>query len=458
MNYKISYLIIAAALTFSTASQAAVSAAEAEKLKSTLTPVGAERAGNADGSIPAWDGGYTETDPAFEPGKPGSKRKDFFADEKPLYSVTSANMDQYADQLAEGVKALLKKHADFRVDVYPTHRTAAFPQTIIDGTYKNATSAKLADEGLGIEDAGNLADGFPFPIPKNGPEVIWNHLSRWDGKTMQYTSNCWLVTPNGNLRLSSSGEQIKRSILHDDQSDPSYDGYLLLGRYVQSAPPSKAGESIMVQDTLNYETTEYGIWQYLVGQRRVRRAPSVSYDTPDTVTSGVGFFDEAFMLFGPWDQHEFKLIGKKEMIIPYNANKATAADSKELMGSKFLNPDLVRWEKHRVWVVEATLKPGKRHVVAKRRFYVDEDSWQIILFDGWDANDQLWRMSYTLPLLAPDIPAIIGFVNWGTYNLQEGGYYINGSPIGADSIQPWQNPNINTDMFTPEALAEIGAR
>ena len=36
---------------------AAVSPEEAAKLGTSLTPVGAEKAGNADGSIPAWTGG-----------------------------------------------------------------------------------------------------------------------------------------------------------------------------------------------------------------------------------------------------------------------------------------------------------------------------------------------------------------------------------------------------------------
>lgn len=453
-NNKLSYLIIAAAMVFSSTSQAAATTEEAAELGKTLTAVGAEMAGNADGTIPAYTGGFTATDPDFKAGVKGAKRKDFFADDKPLYTITSANLDQYADKLSEGVKGLFKKHPDFVMNVYPTRRTAAIPQHIQEGTLKNATTATLTSEGKGYDAP---AKGFPFPIPKSGNEVIWNHLSHWEGETINYTSNCWLVTPNGNMRLASSGNQIKKSIIYRNDGLNDLDGYVLLGRYVQEAPASKAGESILVHDSTDYDKYEYAIWQYLVGQRRVRRAPSVSYDTPDSVTSGVGFFDEAFMSFGPWFKHDLKLIGKREMIVPYNNNKAANADPEELMGENFLNPELVRWELHRVWEVDADVKEDQRHVVAKRNFYVDEDSWQILLTDGWDGDGNLWRFNYTLTYLAPDIPALLGAVMWGTYNLQEGGYYINAA-FNGNSIQPWVNPNIEVDMFTPDALSELGAR
>ncbi len=454
MNYKITYLMIAVAMAFSSTSQAAVSADEAAALGKTLTAVGAEMAGNADGSIPAYTGGFTTADPSFKPGVKGSKRKDFFADDKPLYTITAANLDQHADKLTDGVKALFKQRPDFVMHVYPTRRTAAVPQRIQEGTLKNATAAKLTAEGRGFDAPAN---GFPFPIPKNGSEVMWNHLSTWEGETLQYTSNCWMVTPNGNMRLSSSGEQTKKSILYRNDGKNDFDGYLGIGRYVQEAPASKAGESILFHDTVNYDKYGYSLWQYLVGQRRVRRAPSLGYDTPDSVTSGLGFFDEAFMSFGPWFKHDLKLVGKKEMIVPYNNNKAANADPEKLMGKNFLNPELVRWELHRVWEVDAELKKGQRHVVPKRKYYVDEDSWRTLLIDGWDADGKLWRFNYTLTYLAPEIPALIGSVMWGTYNLQQGGYYINAA-FNGNTIQPWVNPKIDVKMFTPEALSELGTR
>jgi hypothetical protein len=451
MKRRLSVFAIAAVMTFSNGALAAVSAEEAAKLKTTLTPLGAERAGNADGSIPAWDGGMTEAAPGY---KSGDVRPDYFPDEKPLYSISAANMDQYADKLTDGVKGLMKKYPDYRIDVYPTHRTAAAPQWFYDNTFKNATSAKLTGDGYRFEGA---YGGVPFPITDNPNEMILNHFTAWTrGESSISPSRCYTVTPGGRMSLVSDGIQnMQRPYHYKDGSLEDYKGIHMLGRYVQEAPASKAGESILLHNP-SVAKKRIGLWQYLVGQRRVRRAPSVSYDTPDSVTSGMGFFDEAFMLFGPWDHHEYKLVGKKEIYIPYNNNKANAAAPKDLFTPKFMNPDLVRWELHRVWVIEANLAPVKRHVVAKRMFYLDEDSWQIILSDGWDAQGDLWRMNYTLTQLAPDVPALVGDMAWGVYNLQTGSYYLNAAVN--DTTQFKVVKPRRESFFSPEELANLGLR
>ncbi|MGH8334730.1 MAG: DUF1329 domain-containing protein, partial [Pseudomonas fluorescens] len=137
---KITQLLACLTLSLSASvTHAAVSSAEAQALKSSLTPLGAERAGNADGSIPAWTGGFTQVPAGFQE---GHRAFDPFKDDKPLYSVTAANMSQYADKLTDGVKQLLKDNPQtFKLDVYPTRRTAAAPQWIYDNTFKNATQA-----------------------------------------------------------------------------------------------------------------------------------------------------------------------------------------------------------------------------------------------------------------------------------------------------------------------------
>jgi hypothetical protein len=438
-------------LALAGAAQAAVTAEEAAKLKTTLTPLGGERAGNKDGSIPAWDGGYTKAPAGYKSGEP---RPDFFAGEKPAYSISAKNMAQYADKLTDGVKGLMQKYPNFRIDVYPTHRSAAAPQWLYDNTFKNATHAKLTGDGYTFEGA---YGGVPFPITSNPKEMILNHLTSWTrGESSTSPSRCFTVSADGKVTLVSDGTQdLQYPYNYKEGSAATYSGYYNIGRYVQSAPASKAGESILAHFP-SAEGKTIGLWQYLVGQRRVRRAPSVSYDTPDSVTSGMGFFDEAFMQFGPYDHHEFKLVGKKEIFVPYNNNRANAAAPEDLFKPQFMNPDLVRWELHRVWEIEANLAPGKRHVVAKRRFYLDEDSWQILLLDGWDAQGQLWRMSYTLTELAPDVPSVVGNMAWGTYNLQTGGYYLNAATNGAKQFAVV--PRRAETFFSPEELANVGTR
>jgi hypothetical protein len=430
---------------------AAVSADEAAALKSTLTPMGAEKAGNKDGSIPAWTGVYDKVAPGY---KPGAARVDPFADEKPVLSISSKNMDQYAAKLSVGTVAMLKKYPNYRLDVYPTHRTGGAPEWVYENTFKNATRAKLVDDGWGVEDA---YGGIPFPIPKNGYEVMWNHNLAWVGETISYSTRCWVVTADGKRSLSNDATQtFMRPYYFKDGGLDSFKGVYQHNLLDTVGPPSKAGEGILTLDGINKKTPS-AIWQYLVGQRRVRRAPSVSYDTPDSVTSGVGFFDEVFMRYGPIDHYELKLVGKKEMYIPYNNNRAAAAKVADLVTPQFLNPDLVRWELHRVWDVEATLIPGKRHVVPKRHYYFDEDTWQIILIDGYDAQGQIWRDNWTLTLLAPDVPALVGNVMWGGYNIQTGAYFLN-SAMNELPNQYKPIKRLPVGFYSTESFANRGSR
>jgi len=442
---------VCAGLFVAPLAQAAVSADEAAKLKTTLTPLGAERAGNKDASIPAWTGGMNKP-PA--PYQNGTTRPDYFAGEKPLLSIDAKNMAQHEARLSDGVRALMKKYPDFRIDVYPTHRTAAAPQWVYDNTFKNATRAKLVDGGQGTSDA---YGGTPFPIPKDAYEVIQNHRLAWTGTYVQAPVRVWVVTADGKRAMASGGTQSFRKQYYDPEGSlEKFDGYYQLGKFLVSEPGSKAGEAILAHDAIN-ATQSRGLWQYLVGQRRVRKAPSVAYDTPDSVTSGIGLFDEAFNLFGPLDKYELKLVGKKELYIPYNNNKAAAAKVADLVTPNTLNPAQVRWELHRVWEIEATLAAGKRHVVPKRKYYVDEDSWQIMLFDGWDAKGELWRTNYTLTLLAPDIPAIVGNMVWGGYDLQTGAYFLN---MASNELPTQYKPvaPIPRAFFSPEELANEGTR
>jgi hypothetical protein len=451
MRYKAAtiFIVLILVLSFFQAGFAAVSEQEAAKLKSTLTPLGAEKAGNKEGTIPAWEGGYTTVPAGY---KSGDVRPDPFEKEKPLYSITAKNMDQYADKLADGAKDLLKKYPTFRIDVYPTHRTAAAPQCVYDNTFKNAIRAKTTSDGQSFEDA---YGGIPFPIPKDGHEAIWNHLLAWRGVSLIMPFRNYLVTTNGKVVLTSEAV--------DDEQYPNYQCEIPIEKWnkktfcfrqIQTAPAFKAGETILGID--DWAQGGRQVWQYLTGQRRVRRAPSIAYDTPDFVNSGHNYFDEVWAFNGMVDRYDWKLGGKKEMFIPYNCNTFFHKKDNEVLGEKHLNPDYLRWELHRVWVVEATLAPGKRHAVPKRRFYLDEDTWRAIILDGWDGQNQLWRCSMTVPLLTMEIPCVSVFTQ-AVYNLQTGAYgvniLVNEMPKQIEAVPP--RPD---DYFSPDALAGTGVR
>lgn len=445
-HYSLMVLALSAcSIAFTSSAHASVSAEEAARLNSDLTPRGAERAGNKDGSIPAWTGGYTETPAGY---KAGQVRPDPFAAEKPLYSITAKNMAQYADKLTDGQQLLLKKFPTYRIDVYPTHRTAAAPKAVYDSTFKNATRAKSTNDGLSVEGA---YGGTPFPIPKTGAEVMWNHLLRWNGQSVELNARAYVVSGSSPILASRLVSMMSFPYYQNPEEKPGIDFWKLY--QLSIAPAFKAGETILLHDPVDQMGEGRQAWQYLVGQRRVRRAPSIGYDTPSSLTSGVDFFDEGVVYNGKMDKYQWKLLGKAEMIVPYNMNDFHRQKADVVLGPDFLNPDHVRWELHRVWVVEATLAPGKRHVLPKRKFYVDEDSWGAVWADGWDAKGQLWHSSMGLPLLAPDMP---GQIHWffTTYDHLKGAY---SALFGNEEPSQWKAvPQLPDSTFSPEAMAAHG--
>jgi len=432
---------------------AGVTAEEAAKLKTTLTPLGGEKAGNAAATIPAWDGGYTTPFPGYKPGEP---RPDPFADEKPLYSITAANLDQHMDKVAEGVKALFKKFPEtYRIDVYPTHRTASAPQFVYDATFENATRAKTTDNGLSVEGA---YQGIPFPIPKDGFEVMWNHLLAWRGISYELQPFNFLMTSTNKLMIVAKVlEEQTFPYYYPDVPMEKWNGEFWYVINSNTYPPHKVGQCILIRDPVDFYKEGRKAWQYLVGQRRTRRAPEGAYDTPDFVGTGHNYFDEIFVFNGALDRYDWKILEKKEMVIPYNCNGFHHKELKEVMIPGHVNPDHVRWELHRVWVVEGTLASGKRHVVAKRRAYLDEDTWLMHMTDMWDGKEQLWRWNFAIPFLAPDVPV---HAVWSSvlHNLQTWNYGGNGLVNGERPQWKYIATPKPDSHYTPANLAAFGVR
>jgi len=422
---------------------AGVSAEEAAKLKTTLTPLGGERAGNAAGTIPPWEGGLTKVS------KPGEPAADQFAD-KAMLTITSANLEQYRSKLAEGTLALFAKYPDFRMQVYKTQRTAAAPQWVYDNTFRNATQAKSSQGGLSIS---NVYGGIPFPIPKTGVEAMWNHQLAYQGEALRIHFRVWLIDAAGKRVLGSEAITESQYPYYDSEgSVEKFSETAVVRRNLQVAPPFKAGEQILVREPLDQMGVGRQAWQYLVGQRRVRRAPTVGYDTPNLVTSGATNFDEVAMYNGAMDRYTWKLVEKREVYIPYNRNRMFLAKDDEALGRHFINPDVSRWELHRVWVVEAQLAEGKRHVYSKRRFYLDEDSWGVMLAEAYDAQGKLWRYFENVPFAAGNPGQ--GWAGEVTYNLLDGTYVSS-----ASMVEPYKVVAKKPETYySPEALTASGSR
>jgi len=427
---------------------AAVSPNEAAKLGSTLTPTGAEQAGSADGSIPAWTGGLPKNAGAVD-------AKGFLADpfssEQPLLVITAQNAEQYKDKLTPGQLALFKRYPDsYRMPVFKTHRSANLPSEVLDATRENATKVQLIDNGNALA---NYRSGIPFPIPQSGLEVIWNHLTHYAGGGMQRQFIQATPQQNGDFNPVHFQDDI---LTFYKMKDPGNRLFVL--KQLVTAPARLAGNVLLLHETINQVKEPRQAWLYNAGQRRVRRAPQVAYDGPGTASDGMRTSDNFDMFNGAPDRYDWKLEGKKEIYIPYNSYRLDSPKLKyaDILKAGHIDQDLARYELHRVWHVTATLKSGARHVYAKRDFYIDEDTWLIATVDHYDGRGSLWRVGEAHPqyYYHHQLP---WFTLEALYDLQSGRYLALG--LKNEEKQAWDfDFSPPESAFTPAALRQAGVR
>jgi hypothetical protein len=425
---------------------------EIAKLGTELTPLGGIKAGNADGTIPPWTGGIA-TPP--EGWKQGMHYVNPFADDQVLFTITSENVDQYADKLSEGQKALFKTYPDtYEMRVYPTRRSAAFPQRIYDKTKEIAATARLTEGGNGITGAIN---GIPFPIPSNGLEVIWNHLLRYRADSAARTIGQAAPTRGGSYTLVTFHDEFYMVYSMAGMTEADLNNRILFFMQEVMAPARLAGGILLVGETLDQVKEYRNAWLYNPGQRRVRRAPNVAYDNPGTAADSMRTSDQFDMFNGATDRYNWKLIGRKEIYVPYNSYKLQdpSLKFKDILTPLHPNQEYARYELHRVWVVDATLKEGARHIYKRRTFYIDEDSWQILIEDVYDKRDQLWRVSEGHAINYYSVPDI--WTSLETHIDLLAGRYL---AIGLNSEFPPYEFNIERSLedYTPAALRRAGKR
>ncbi len=455
MNNSVKWLVsalVGVSLAISGAN-AAITEEEAASLGGPeLTPLGAERAGNADGSIPEWTGGIKEFPAGY---KEGDRLVDPFADEKPLLTITAENYQDHADMLSVGQVATLKRYPDtYRIPVYKTHRTAIYPDDVYEAVKENATKTGLVGEGSGVTGLG--VSTVPFPIPKQGVEVFWNHVLRFRGKLTYKTLSAQIaMQANGSFVPVWFETSVTwgRDLEGNDNDN-------LLFCFLQkiTAPARLQGDVLLVHEFIDQVKEPRNAWIYNPGQRRVRRAPEVAYDGPGTAADNLRTADDLDMMNGSPDRYDWKLVGKKEMYIPYNSYRMNSGDLsfKELLPKGHMNPDYLRYEKHRVWVVEATLKKGSRHIYARRTLYVDEDTWQIAMIDVYDGRGELWRFheGHAFVHYQVKVPWLAGE---SQYDLISGRYLMMNLDNELDGYQvEWNIPGVTMGDYTPSALRRAG--
>ena len=441
-NLSIYFTLVAGFIAIAPPAQVAASDAH-------TTPVGAIQAGSADGQIPAWTGGLTRDRwPAGFKSR-GDRLVDPYPDDKPLHWVTADNWREHADTLAEGHQALFKRYPDYRMPVYPSRRSAAFPELIYTATTANAERAELRD----ADTLRNAAVGFPFPQPESGAEVLWNHRLKYRSDGLQRDNVEGVVYPDGSHTLN---HRVERALFTYATSNAALRDAAMVGYYAGTiiSPIMHSGTAILLHEPLNVTEDPVRAWLYNAGQRRVRRTPTWGYDDPFPGTDGMQTADQLDMFHGPLDRYDWKLLGRKPMLVPYNSYRISsdALRYRDVATARFPNPEHTRYELHRVWVVEATVKDGLRHRYARRVFYLDEDSWSIAAVDLYDSRGSLWRfqeghlVSYYPAQTVTALPEVI-------FDLHSGRYFITAMNNEHDAYQPVGD--LGPDDFSVRALRRM---
>lgn len=443
---------IMAVLAFSGA-MAGAATADPSRLGADLTPMGAERTGNAAGTIPEWTGGVATPPDGYVAGQ---KHIDPFAGDAVLYTVDASNIDEHAANLTEGQKALMRAHATYKLNVYPTRRSCAYPQAVYDAIKHNAASARLVADGNGVEGA---RVSSPFPVPTEAKHVIWNHILGYRGykSTMQVAAAA--PTAGGNYTIVQSSD---RRI--NGYADPALGDIADLNNVeskwlrINTAPAQQAGAAFLFHNTINQKVRERFGWLYSPQNRRVVAANRSAYDSPIPGTDNLRFSDMQFMYNGATDLYDWTLAGKREILTPYNTYRLSSGDFSyaDLLQAGHLNPEAVRYELHRVWVVEGTLKAGQRHQFHRRTLYADEDTWMIVQTDLYGADGQMARAQeayvqnyYEVPFCAMDTEIAYDFAS-GRYHVQQ---------LKAQEAAPNFNADeLTDDDFTPAALRRAAVR
>ncbi|MEX0605293.1 MAG: DUF1329 domain-containing protein [Marinobacter sp.] len=439
---------------------AAVSASEAARLGNELTPFGSLKAGNGAGTIPAWAGGLTEA-PAGYTGS-GQHHINPFPNDEVLFTITARNAEQYGEFLSDGVKALLDTYpASFNVPVYQTRRTHAVPEFVARNTQENATNASIVGQGEGLDGA---YGGYPFPILHGSNEekawqVIWNHLTRWRGISITRRSSEVAVQQDGDYSLVTSQQEAFFNFYNPEGGEAELDNIIFYYLSFTQSPPRLAGGAILVHETLNQIVNPRNGWGYNAGQRRVRRAPNLGYDSPIAAADNLRTADDTDIFNGALDRYNWQYEGMREMYIPYNNYEIgrKGLPYSEILGVSHVNPDLTRWELHRVHVVEATLKEGERHIYGKRRFYVDADSWNTVLLDQYDGRGELWRVSMGLLKNYYELPGV-----WTAlevfHDLQARRYHVQGLDTEEPQTRVFTDDVPNKRYFSPASLRRRSVR
>ena len=426
---KTRFLIIYSLILFIISANAKVDEHQQQKLTNELTPFGAIKQGNGN-EIPEWTGEIEK-----------------YTDESKLFVISKDNYLSYKDKLTAGQMALFEHYGEtFKMPIYPTHRTSIAPDWVYKNTLTNATNVQLNSDETGFE---NSKAGIPFPIPQSALEVYFNHVSRWRGLQIENQASDAVVFKKGNFTLYT-----RKSLVRFDGYNENIQSKYFVSLIAKIlAPATKSGGGVLVLEPLDQVNESRAAWLWDKGRRRVIRAPNIAYDSPVASASSLRTVDDTDLVNGAPDHFNWELLEKKEIYIPYNNETLNSKDLKykEILNKGHINPEFTRYELHRVWVIEATLKDKWRHVYSKRRFYIDEDSWQVVAADQYNKQGKLWRVSLSYPKFYADLPGVFPVINV-FHDLISQQYHVMGLQNEEKTDNKFNGEVAKDSLFTPSGF------
>lgn len=454
---KVMYLTATAVAVLLTAGSAwaKVPADQVARLGNDLTPMGSEKAGSPDGMVPAWDGGLSAPPAGVKFDAKTQNPANPFPGDQPKFTVTGANMAQYEQHLTDGHKALLKKFGSYKMKVYQSRRTCALPQYAYEAAKKNAASADLSRDGDGVQ---NFTQGLPYPIFNNAMELIMDKRFSYRGYKATRQFAAAPVQSNGSYNLISvQDEAIFRYANPAVKSSDQLNNIGLLYIANTIAPARLAGNVILVHESINASVEPRKAWAYSPGTRRVRRAPDIAYDNPGTNTDAMSTSDAFDGFNGALDRYNWTIKGRSVKFIAYNSYELLHMKYADFIKPAHPNQDFVRYEPHRVWTVEATLKAGNRHVYARRVIHMDEDAKVVSNAENYDGRGQLWRVQEVPLVNAYHVPHCGTGALELVYDVLSGRYLA----LSLRAEEPPVNyfaDELSEARYTPEAIRTLGIR
>jgi hypothetical protein len=457
------YSVIAVALSLASVSaMAKMSAEDVASLGKELNPIGGIKAGSEDGLLPQWTGSVVGLPDGLVWEGPGTPYPNPWPDEKPLFVITKDNMETYRARLSPGQVALFETYPDtFEMPVYPGHRDFAFYPEYYEKVLYNAKNSELINGDEGIK---GFIGGAAFPVPSTGPEAVWFTRTTGANETIDGEYSDIAVFPNGTKstrrsRFIQESPYVSRT--NPITADYEYPKLGEFGGYIMTyvtEPARDKGLITAVIEPYDYSTNAREVWRYLPGSRRVRRAPTVGFDTPDG-PGGLKTVDEVRGFNGSMERFEWKLLGREELFLPYHNYAFDDPDIgyDDLLTKFHVNPDYMRYELRRVWVAEGTLREGERHIYGKRRIYVDEDTGFTAITENYDGRGELWKVVLTNNIYDYSSQAYVRRAQM-YHDLRAGAYIaerlINDSAPMLYDIKPVRGPS----YFTPSNIRKLGKR